>query len=49
MNHFGYRDGELWCEDVPLARIAAEVGTPTYVYSSATITRHYKVFDDALA
>ena len=49
MNHFGYRDGELWCEDVPLARIAAEVGTPTYVYSSATITRHYRVFDDALA
>jgi diaminopimelate decarboxylase len=41
MNHFDYRDGELWAEDVPLARIAAEVGTPTYVYSSTTLERHY--------
>ncbi|HYU16970.1 MAG TPA: diaminopimelate decarboxylase, partial [Candidatus Acidoferrum sp.] len=49
MNHFHYRDGELHCEDVPLARIAAEVGTPVYVYSSATIERHYRVFDEALA
>jgi diaminopimelate decarboxylase len=49
MNHFHYRDGELHCEEVPLARIAAEVGTPTYVYSTATIERHYRVFDEALA
>jgi diaminopimelate decarboxylase len=49
MNHFHYRDGELHCEDVPLARIAAEVGTPVYIYSSATIERHYRVFDEALA
>ncbi len=49
MNHFNVRDGELHCEDVPLARIAAEVGTPAYVYSTATIERHYRVFDEALA
>ena len=48
MNHFQIRHGELHCEDVPLARIAAEVGTPTYVYSTATIARHYRVFDQAL-
>jgi diaminopimelate decarboxylase len=49
MDHFQRRDGELWCEDVPLARIAQEVGTPTYVYSRATLTRHYRVFDEAWA
>ncbi|HWM88488.1 MAG TPA: diaminopimelate decarboxylase [Kofleriaceae bacterium] len=49
MNHFHYREGELHCEEVPLARIAAEVGTPVYVYSTATIERHYRVFDEALA
>jgi diaminopimelate decarboxylase len=49
MNHFHYRDGELHCEEVPLQRIADEVGTPVYVYSTATIERHYRVFDDALA
>jgi diaminopimelate decarboxylase len=49
MHHFQYRDGELHCEDVPLARIAREVGTPAYVYSQATIERHYRVFDEALA
>ena len=49
MNHFNVRDGDLHCEEVPLARIAAEVGTPAYVYSTATIERHYRVFDEALA
>ncbi len=49
MNHFEYRDGELYAEGVPLARIAAEVGTPFYCYSTATLTRHYQVFADALA
>src|SRR5205085_3092528 len=44
-----YRGSELYCEDVPLAKIAAEVGTPVYVYSHATLARHFKVFDDALA
>jgi diaminopimelate decarboxylase len=49
MHHFQYRDDELHCEDVPLAKIAAEVGTPVYVYSHATLARHFRVFDDALA
>jgi len=49
MNFFEVRDGELWCEDVPLRRIADEVGTPVYVYSTATLERHYAVFRDAFA
>jgi diaminopimelate decarboxylase len=49
MNHFQYKGDELCCEDVPLAKIAADVGTPTYVYSHATLSRHYKVFDDGLS
>jgi diaminopimelate decarboxylase len=49
MHHFEYKDGELCCESVPLAKIAAEAGTPVYVYSHATLERHYKVFDDALS
>ena len=48
MNHFELRGGELWCEDTPLARIAEAVGTPAYVYSTATLERHYLVFRDAL-
>jgi diaminopimelate decarboxylase len=47
MNHFEYRQGELWCEGVRLAQIAAAVGTPAYVYSTATLERHYRAFDDA--
>jgi diaminopimelate decarboxylase len=49
MNFFDVRDGELWCEDVPLSRIADDVGTPVYVYSTATLERHYTVFRDAFA
>ncbi len=49
MDHFAYRDGALWCEDVPLTRIAAEVGTPAYVYSAATFRRHARVFRDGMA
>jgi diaminopimelate decarboxylase len=48
MNHFARRGGELYCEDVPLARIAQEAGTPTYVYSTATLRRHARVFREAL-
>lgn len=48
MNHFELRGGELFCEDVPLARLAEEVGTPLYVYSTATLERHYTVLRDAL-
>jgi diaminopimelate decarboxylase len=48
MNHFEVRDGELCCEQVRIAAIAAEVGTPVYVYSTATLERHFKVFQGAL-
>jgi diaminopimelate decarboxylase len=48
MNHFELRDGELFCEEVALARIAEAVGTPVYVYSSATLERHYTVLREAL-
>ena len=49
MNHFEYRDGVLHAEDVPVPRIAASVGTPFYCYSTATLTRHYRVFSEALS
>src|SRR4030095_2758880 len=49
MNHFAYRNGEMLAEEVPLKRIAKYVGTPAYVYSLATLKRHYKVFDHAFA
>ena len=48
MHHFSYRGGVLHAEDVPLPRIAAEVGTPFYCYSTATLTRHFTVFADVL-
>jgi diaminopimelate decarboxylase len=47
MDHFDYRDGRLFAEDVALDEIAADVGTPFYCYSSATLERHYKVFSGA--
>ena len=49
MDHFLYRDGVLHAEDVPLPEIAAAVGTPVYVYSTATLARHYRLFAEALA
>ncbi|MBL3573482.1 diaminopimelate decarboxylase [Rhodovulum sulfidophilum] len=49
MDHFLYRDGTLHAEDVPLSEIAAAVGTPFYCYSVATLTRHFRLFDEALA
>jgi diaminopimelate decarboxylase len=48
VNHFDYRDGVLHAEDVSLATIAAEVGTPFYCYSTATLTRHFNVFSQSL-
>ena len=48
MDHFNYKNGTLHAEDVPLSRIAAEVGTPVYVYSRATLERHARVFQDAV-
>jgi len=44
MNHFEYRNGVLHAEDVDLSRLAEEVGTPFYCYSTATLERHYRVF-----
>jgi diaminopimelate decarboxylase len=49
MHHFNYRAGVLHAEDVSLDRLAAEIGTPFYCYSTATLTRHYKVFAGAFA
>ena len=49
MDHFLYRNGILHAEDVPLPEIAAAVGTPFYCYSQATLTRHYRLFEEALA
>lgn len=49
MRHFDFQNGELHAENVPLSRIAAEVGTPVYVYSSATLERHYRVFSDSFS
>lgn len=49
MDHFNYRAGILHAEDVALPEIAVSVGTPFYVYSAATLRRHFQVFDEALA
>lgn len=49
MDHFLYRNGILHAEDVAIPDIAAAVGTPFYVYSTATLTRHFRLFDEALA
>ena len=48
MDHFLYKDGVLHTEDVAIPEIAKAVGTPFYVYSTATLTRHYRLFDEAL-
>ncbi|MEL6952953.1 MAG: diaminopimelate decarboxylase [Pseudomonadota bacterium] len=49
MDHFAYQNGALHAEDVPISAIAEAVGTPFYVYSTATLTRHYTVLTDAMA
>lgn len=49
MDHFNYRDGQLYCENVPVERIADECGTPTYVYSRQTFTDHFGRIRDAFA
>ncbi|MEX0605095.1 MAG: diaminopimelate decarboxylase [Marinobacter sp.] len=49
MDHFIYRDGQLYAEDVPVADIAERFGTPAYVYSRATLERHYRAYDEALS
>jgi diaminopimelate decarboxylase len=47
VDFFSYSNGELCCEDVPLSRIAQALGTPLYVYSLKTLSRHFRVFDEA--
>ncbi len=49
MHHFEYKDGELHAENVSLTRLAEEVGTPFYVYSHETLSRHFRVFDEAFS
>ena len=49
MHHFQEKNGELYCEDVPVRRVANQVGTPFYLYSHATLTRHMQVFDEAFS
>ena len=49
MHHFHHRGDDLYCEEVPVARIAAEVGTPVYIYSHATLTGHFHALDEAFA
>lgn len=48
MDHFNYRNGELYAEDVAVADIAERFGTPAYIYSRATLERHYRAYDEAL-
>jgi diaminopimelate decarboxylase len=47
MHYFQYKDGDLYCEEVPIATIADRVGTPFYLYSHRTLVRHFKAFDSA--
>ena len=49
MNHFHYQKNELYCEDVSVSSIAKKVGTPFYVYSHATLKRHFEAFDNAFS
>ena len=49
MDHFQHRGDDLYCEDVPVARIAEAVGTPAYIYSHATLTRHFQALDEAFS
>jgi diaminopimelate decarboxylase len=49
MDHFEYRQGELYCEDVAIVELAEKYGTPLFVYSRATLERHWHAFDNALA
>ncbi len=49
MNHFQYKNNELYAEDVAIKEIVAKVGSPVYIYSNATLERHYKAFDDAFS
>jgi diaminopimelate decarboxylase len=49
MHHFEYIDNDLYCEQVPIAKICEKVGTPAFIYSRETLERHFKVFDEPFA
>jgi len=49
MHYFEYRNGELYCEEVPVKKILKEIGTPVYIYSAKTIKRHFKVFRESFS
>ncbi len=49
MHYFNYKDGELYCEEVPIKKIAEEVGTPFYLYSTKTFKRHFRAFENAFS
>ncbi|AKJ43646.1 diaminopimelate decarboxylase [Pragia fontium] len=49
MDYFNYKDGQLYAENMPVAELAARFGTPLYIYSRATIERHWHAFDNALS
>ena len=48
MDYFAYKQGQLFAEDVAVADIAAQHGTPVYIYSRATLERHWHAFNDAI-
>lgn len=48
-NHFEYRDGQLYAEQLSVAELAEQYGTPLYIYSRATLTRHYRVWTESLS
>ncbi len=48
MHHFHYKGDQLYCEDVPIIKVAEDVGTPFFLYSTATLERHYQAFEEAL-
>jgi diaminopimelate decarboxylase len=48
MDHFQYRDGALFAEDVPVSDIASQFGTPCFIYSKATLVRHFRAYADSL-
>jgi diaminopimelate decarboxylase len=49
MDYFSYRNGQLFCEDVPVAEIASSVGTPAYIYSAETLLHHYRALAEAFS
>ncbi|MDP6180641.1 MAG: hypothetical protein QGG48_12190, partial [Desulfatiglandales bacterium] len=47
MHHFQYQKNELYCEEIPVSKIAKDVDTPLYLYSHATLRQHFRAFDDS--